>query len=266
MDALWSCPKLKEVWAVHFVSLLNEARECSTFLEVFSTCLAKAHHTDLFAMLAYQIWFRRNKLRMGEKVTDLKLIKSMARDALHEFPQANSTPPKPPPVQTPIKWKPPPSDWVKINFDGAVFKEHAEAGLGSIIRNDCGLVMAALKQVIHLPTSVEMVEVLAAWRALFFAKELGFEKVILEGDSKIVVRAMKSDDFSVAPFGHIVFDIKSLSAHFRCLIFQHTCRQGNIVAHSLARAACNFPPFCTWMEEVPVSSYAMYLAKTINNT
>ena len=219
LHANWSCPKLKEVWAVHFDSLLNEARECSTILEVFSTCLENAHHTDLFAMIADQIWLRRNKLRVGEKVSDLKLINSMARDALHEFQQTNSSPPKPPPVQAPTKWKPPPSDWVKINFDGAIFKEHAEAGLGSIIRNDRGLVMAALTQVIPLPTSVEMVEVLAARRALFFAKELGFEKVILEGDSEIAICAMKSDDFSAAPFGHIVSDIKSLSAHFRCLLF-----------------------------------------------
>ena len=51
--ALWSCLKLKEVKAVHFVSLRNEACECLTFLEVFTTCLEKAHHMDLFAMLAY---------------------------------------------------------------------------------------------------------------------------------------------------------------------------------------------------------------------
>ena len=58
---------------------------------------------------------------MGEKVVDLKLINSMARDALHEFQQANSTTPKPPSVQIPTIWKPPPTEWVKVNFDGAFF-------------------------------------------------------------------------------------------------------------------------------------------------
>lgn len=74
---------------------------------------------------------------------------------------------------------PPPSKWVKANFDGAIFQERAEAGLGTIICKDRGLVMAALIQVIPLPTSVEMVEVLVAQRALIFAKELGFDKFIL---------------------------------------------------------------------------------------
>ena len=108
-------------WAVHFGSLKSEASECSTFLEVFRMCMEKSHPTDLFAMLAYQIWFRRNKLRMGEEVADLKLINSMARDALQEFQQANTTPPKPPPTRSPTKWIPPPTEWVKANFDGVVF-------------------------------------------------------------------------------------------------------------------------------------------------
>ena len=203
---------------------------------------------------------------MGEEVADLKLLNSRARDALHEFQLTIATPPKPPPFQNPIKWKPLPSNWVKINFDEAVFKEQAEAGLGSIIRNNCSLVMAASTQVIPLPTSVEMVEVLAARRALIFANELGFDKVILEGDFEIAIRAMKCDDYSVASFGHIVSDIKALATQFRCMIFQHTRRQRNMVAHSLARTTCNFPPFCTWMEEVPLSSFAVYFVETINNT
>ena len=240
--------------------------ECSTFLNVFITCLEQPHNTDLFAMLVDQIWFKRNKLRMGEEVADLKLLNLRARDTLHEFQLATATPPKHLLVRTPIKWKPPPSNWVKINFDRAVFKEQAEADLGSIIQNDHSLVMAAATQVIPLPASVEMVEVLAAQRALIFANERGFDKVILEGDSEIAIRAMKCDDYSVASFGHIISDIKALSAQFRCVIFQHTRRQGNMVAHSLARIACNFPPFCTWMEEVPLSSFAVYFVETINNT
>ena len=147
----------------------------------------------------------------NKEVADLKLLNSRARDALHEFQLATTTPPKPPPVQSPIKWKPPPSDWVKINFDGAVFKEQAQASLGSIIRNDRGLVMATATQIIPLPTSVEMVEVLAVRRALIFANELGFHKFILEGDSEIAISAMKNDGYSAASFGHIIVDIKALS-------------------------------------------------------
>ncbi|KAL0000104.1 hypothetical protein SO802_019706 [Lithocarpus litseifolius] len=171
------------------------------------------------------------------------------------------------PVASPNGCPPPPKDWVKANFDGAIFQGRDEAGIGIIIRNDHGLVMVALTQVIPLPTSVEIVEVLAARRALIFASELGFDQVILEGDSEIAIRAMNSEDYSAASFGHIISDINSFSSHFRALVFQHTRRLGNKVAHRLARAACTFSSsLCTWMEEVPVCTYADYSAETINTT
>ena len=68
--------------------------------------------------------------------------------------------------------------YIYIYICGAIFQGNAEAGLGAIIRKDYGLVMAALTQVIPLPISVEIVEVLAARRALIFALELGFDQVI----------------------------------------------------------------------------------------
>ena len=137
--------------------------------------------------------------------------------------------------------------------------------LVSSSRNDYSLVMAALTQIIPLPTSVETVEVLVARRAVIFAFELGFDQVILEGDSAIAIQALNSDDYSAAPFGHIISDIKSFSPSFRSLVFCHTRRLGNKVAHRLAREACNFSfPFCTWIEDVPVSSYADYSAEIVN--
>ena len=145
---------------------------------------------------------------MGETVVDLCLLNSLAREVLLEFQHAHLVVPSPLSPRHQSKWEPPPIDWFKINFDGAVFQDKNEAGLGIIIRNDHGLVMVALTQVIPLPTSVEMVEVLAARRALIFAKELTFDHINLEVDSNIAIRTMKSDVFFAASFGHILSDIK----------------------------------------------------------
>ena len=72
-------------------------------------------------MISYQIWFRRNRVRLGEVVEDLKLVNTLAKDALQEFQQANIAPLKSSPAQSIPKWVPPPSGWVKANFDGAIF-------------------------------------------------------------------------------------------------------------------------------------------------
>ena len=59
--------------------------------------------------------------------------------------------------------------------------------MGGVIRNDKGLIMAAFTQTIPLPTSVEIVEVLAAYSALVLANELSLNQVQLEGDSEIII-------------------------------------------------------------------------------
>ena len=76
---------------------------------------------------------------------------------------------------------------MKENFDNAIFSQDGLAGIRVIIRNEQGLVMAVLSQQIPSPALVEMVEVLVAHQAWVFAKELGFDKVVMEGDSKTVI-------------------------------------------------------------------------------
>ncbi|XP_023886461.1 uncharacterized protein LOC111998601 [Quercus suber] len=103
-----------------------------------------------------------------------------------------------------VKWKPPNALCVKVNFYGALFSQAELAGIGVIIRNDQGLVMAALSQQIPSPASVEMVEVIAARRALMFAKKLRFNKVEVEGDSETVVNAILGDYMDNSFMGYVL--------------------------------------------------------------
>ncbi|XP_065627687.1 uncharacterized protein LOC136066775 [Quercus suber] len=91
-----------------------------------------------------------------------------------------------------MHWTAPEANGLKINFDGAIFVDKDYAGIGVVIRNDAGLIMASLTQQIPLPTSVIEVEALAARRALEFALELGFDDITLEGDSEILIRNLKN--------------------------------------------------------------------------
>ena len=110
--------------------------------------------------------------------------------------------------------------------------------------------MATLSQQIPLPTSIEMVEVLAARQALFFAQELGFDSLVLEGASELVFSAINGDGMLLSELEHILQDIKLLSSSQRNVSFRHARRQGNCIAHKLAsKEICN--PFLVWMEVVP---------------
>nr|POF26615.1 hypothetical protein CFP56_78698 [Quercus suber] len=84
------------------------------------------------------------------------------------------------------------SHWYKVNFDGVIFDSVNSAGLGVVIRNCEGLVMASLSQLVHLRTMVIEEETLATRRALELAIELGFDNLVLEGDSKVLIKVLES--------------------------------------------------------------------------
>ena len=81
-----------------------------------------------------------------------------------------------------IGWSPPPAPTLKVNYDGAIFREANEAGLGAVIRDSEGRVIASLAERIPLPQMVANVEAAVARRAILLAKDLGLSSIILEGD------------------------------------------------------------------------------------
>ena len=84
-------------------------------------------------------------------------------------------------------WKPPPSGTFKINFDGAIFPKEKKSGIGVVIRDSRGLVIASCSKVVHQVLGVSDVEAMAATWALSFASDVGVKRVVLEGDSMAVI-------------------------------------------------------------------------------
>ena len=94
------------------------------------------------------------------------------------------------------------------------------------------------------------VETLAACQPVEFALELGFENIVLEGDSEVLIKLLNSCSRSLAPFGHIISDIIFLASCFSCFRATHVRRHCNKVAHSLARRAISSSPLSVWMKDV----------------
>ena len=90
----------------------------------------------------------------------------------------------------------------------------------------------------------------AVW-ALAFTSDVGVKLAVLVGDSFAMIKGLREDDSSLATFGLLVEDAKVLSQQFDELLYSHTKRECNIVAHSLARYAIGIPDFLVWIENVP---------------
>ncbi|KAL0016822.1 hypothetical protein SO802_003891, partial [Lithocarpus litseifolius] len=73
----------------------------------------------------------------------------------------------------------------------ATFKEIHKAGLGVVIRNSLGQPIASLSELVNLPYSSDIVEAMAAARAIYFAQEIGLNSFIIEGDSEAVIKCLR---------------------------------------------------------------------------
>ncbi|KAL0002459.1 hypothetical protein SO802_016240 [Lithocarpus litseifolius] len=157
-------------------------------------------------------------------------------------------------------WRPPPPECFKANFDGAMFNESDEVGLGVVIRNSRGQVMVALSEKIKKPPLVVALELLAARRAAVLVSETGFQNSVFEGDSLAVVKSLQGSGMENSAVGHILKDTLSIVSLLQSFSFSHVNRQGNAVAHALAQRARLSFPLQVWMESVPPNLDAVILA------
>ncbi|KAK7846185.1 kinesin-like protein kin-13a [Quercus suber] len=78
---------------------------------------------------------------------------------------------------------PPLTEVVKINFDGAMSSKDKKSGIGVVARDVNNLVLASCAKKIHQYYKAVEIESMATATTLTFVTDLGFQCIILEGDS-----------------------------------------------------------------------------------
>ena len=130
-----------------------------------------------------------------------------------------------------VKWRPQTQGWYKINVDGAVFVAQKEAGVGVIIRDEVGRVVAALSKKIEAPLGALGIEAKAMEEAVIFARDMGISNIILESDSEIIINALSSNGNYPASISNVLQGVELLRRTFRRFAISHTKRKGNKAAH-----------------------------------
>ena len=150
-------------------------------------------------MTVWSIWNQRNQIRLRQPSCNTDHLARAAQDRYAEF-TALQPPFRQRTQQQRVTWHPPPTNVYKINYDGVVFAKENKLGIGVVVRDSNGLVIASMAQ--QLPQAYKAVEIeaMAASRASEFGVEIGIHQAILEGDSTIVVIALAKGDFGAAPY------------------------------------------------------------------
>ncbi|KAK9984138.1 hypothetical protein SO802_033663 [Lithocarpus litseifolius] len=251
---LWGCKVAKEAWSETKFKIDRLGRPPKDFLDVLWLLMASSGEKDWekFAVTAWLLWNNRNSVRFRGKCKNGKTIEGEARKYVEEFrgvclPERQEAQPAPCFNQ----WTPPPQGMYKVNVDAAVFKEQRCCGIGVVIRNDKGQMMGALCKKITLPWGVLEAEAKAAKTGILLAWDLGLKDIVVEGDSQLVMNALKGSVIPTLAIQKIVEGSQGCLSHFKSWRIAHVRRNNNGAAHLLARNALSVDGCVIWVEDTP---------------
>lgn len=136
--------------------------------------------------------------------------------------------------------------FIKLNIDsGWAGKEGT--GFGLIARSDTAAPMLAASCYQDCRYDPAVAEALALRWGLELALNVEIERVQVELDAQVVIRAMNSPSCS-SSLEHIIQDCKALAREFQAVDFHYVNRTANNVAHTLAAMADRFPTSLWWTD------------------
>ncbi|XP_074300452.1 uncharacterized protein LOC141631700 [Silene latifolia] len=158
------------------------------------------------------------------------------------------------------EWRAPENGWVKINVDAGV-KEGLGVGVGVVCRNAQGKVLWGLslnRKEIWEPHVAEAVAVL---EGLVEAVRAGHELIIVESDCSRVVDALKTRKTGRSSFFLVIDDIFRICSSFVDVVWSHTSRINNEVAHALAHVSRGVVGKTVWIDQLPPVAETLLVSK-----
>jgi hypothetical protein len=129
------CISARNVWGCGSKKLQKCKVVGQNFMQIFKEVPAKCDtkEVEFFAMTARRLWLRCNAVIHGEKFMDPNKLLRAAIAELEDYHRAHEEgilDGQQEVQQVPEKWSPPPTDFVKMNWDAAIDKRQGRVGLG----------------------------------------------------------------------------------------------------------------------------------------
>jgi ribonuclease HI len=254
---LWECPSSCDVWGSCRQRSIQKAQVHGVcFQEIFEGIISRCCLADVcfVAVLSKKLWTRRNTVVHGGTFAHPNQLIQEAENLLATFGGVQSVRDRLThgvEEDGPVKWNAPPFGRYKINWDVAIDTIHKCLGVGIIVRDYQGFPLAAQSKTYNVVHPPVVAEALGALRAAEFSRDLGFQDVILEGDSLAVVQDIQSLGSTCIAHGQIVEDTRFVLNSHRSWMIGHTKRNGNQAAHGLAKYAVRNHMDQTWLEDIP---------------
>ncbi|XP_060968343.1 uncharacterized protein LOC133035916 [Cannabis sativa] len=135
--------------------------------------------------------------------------------------------------QQQIPWFPPSPNGFKLNVDVATNFEQKKLGIGAILRDHDGMVVAALSKVVQGSFRSDEMEAKSLFHALNWASQLQLSITHIETDALRVSTTLNSATSDLSSFSNFIFDVRCLLSFFLGVLVSHVKRTANQAAHLL---------------------------------
>ncbi|XP_035540266.1 uncharacterized protein LOC118344236 [Juglans regia] len=248
---------VQDVWAICSRRLQKVNVSFRSFKEVVEHVLLTLNedYIELFACTAYHVWKRRNVLVFEEKFENSSRVAQSALQMTKEFKEANDS------KQTDVEpvssigtetWRPPPMNVYKANWDASVDRVSCRMGVGVVVRNWEGHVIATLRSSRSLFPDAKLAEAVATLRAVLFCKQLEISRLLIKIDALNVVNDLNKETMDWSTVDLIIQDIKSELKSLPYWSIPYISKKSNCIAHYLAKDALKLYEESISMEGVPL--------------
>ncbi|PKA48597.1 Putative ribonuclease H protein [Apostasia shenzhenica] len=206
--------------------------------------------SELSAITLWAIWNERNNRLKGGKGKSPEETYFFATNYLVEMETTRESTNS---ITNELQkiWTPPKHSIIKLNVDAVVDDKRGGLGVGVVARTSMGEVIACLSSNIHGPLEPTLAECLAVKQAFVLAEKIKASNIWIEGDSLEAIKLIQDtgEDLSI-----IRPHLKAIKDRMKLLsnsIITHIRREGNKVAHTLARYALHIKTQKVWIKESP---------------
>ncbi|KAK2642615.1 hypothetical protein Ddye_024378 [Dipteronia dyeriana] len=126
-----------------------------------------------------------------------------------------------------------------------------QIGLGSIIRDAGGRVMACSSLVCEANFDLKNAKAMVMCKGLTYSKDCGLKNCVVEMDSKSVVKYKVNEGHSNSRYGSILGSITVLVSASRNDVFKCVSKKAKMVARVLANEAMGILEEVFWMKDAP---------------
>ncbi|XP_060973570.1 uncharacterized protein LOC133038930 [Cannabis sativa] len=225
---------------------------------------------ELLICIMWGIWSDRNRIFHGGQPRPRSSIvvyvtnfhQDFIRAKLTKVPSAATEKSRPHTVtnntmQKEVPWTPPAINGFKMNVDAGTNLEQKKLGVGAIIRDHEGKVVAALSKIVQGSFRSDEMEAKSLFHALNWASQLQYPVTHIETDALRVSSAILSNATNLSSFSDLIFDVRCLISSFPGILISHVKRTANQAAHGLAKFALGLDEDMCWVGEIPYPIFSV---------